>query len=104
MSYYVSPAGGEIKLHETDPVQEVLQNVAIILATKVGSCPMYRQFGIEYDFLDRPIIAARPMLLAAIRDGVEQFEPRAEVIGIEMVEEEIDKVTWRVEVNIREKS
>lgn len=104
MNFFVTPMLEEIRLHETDPVQDVLQNVAIILATKLGSCPMYREFGLNYDFLDRPIIAVRPMLLAAIREAVDEFEPRAEVVGLELIESDIERMSWRVEVKIRAES
>ena len=54
MSYTVSPSNKrKIKFNVTDPVESVLQNIAVILSTPKGSVPMYRDFGISVDILDR---------------------------------------------------
>ena len=46
MSYKVTAADiGAVQLNETDTVRSVLQNIAIILSTRQGTCPLYRGFG-----------------------------------------------------------
>lgn len=81
MTYTVT-AGVALTLNETDTVASVLQNVAIILATRRGSCPMYRDFGISMDFLDRPIPVAKTLAYAEIKEAIETYEPRATVAGV----------------------
>ncbi len=81
MTYTVT-AGAALTLNETDPVASVLQNVAIILATRRGSCPMYRDFGISMDFLDRPMPVAKTLAYAEIKNAIETYEPRASVVGV----------------------
>ena len=45
MSYKVTAADiGAVQLNETDTVRSVLQNIAIILSTRQGTCPLYRGF------------------------------------------------------------
>lgn len=73
---------GTVYLNEADPVRSVLQNVAMILATAQGSCPMYRGFGLPQKFLDKPIPIAIPMMYAEVRDAIDEYEPRAEVIDV----------------------
>ena len=68
-----------ISLNESDVVKSVLQNVAIILRTKRGTVPLYREFGLSQDYLARPIIAARPLLHAEISEAITKFEPRAQL-------------------------
>lgn len=88
MSYKVSPGDlGALQLNETDTVASVLQNVAIILATRQGTVPLYRGFGLPQKFVDKPIPVARPMLYAEVKEAVEEYEPRAEVIGITFQED-----------------
>lgn len=88
MRYQVSAADlVAIRLSETDTVASVLQNVAIILATRQGTSPLYRQFGLPQKFLDKPIPVAKPMLYAEVKEAVEEFEPRAEVVGITFQED-----------------
>lgn len=81
MTYTVA-AGAPLTLRETDTVASVLQNVAIILATRRGSCPLYRDFGIPMDFLDRPMPVAKTLAYAEIKDAIETYEPRAKVVNI----------------------
>lgn len=69
-------------LCEEDPLKSVLQNVYLILATRTGSVPMYRQFGIPMAFIDRPLIAAETIAAAEIREAITEFEPRAKVIDV----------------------
>lgn len=83
MSYQVSADGTtKLTLNESDTVRSVLQNIAIILQTPKGSVPMYREFGLPMDFLDRPIPVAKTMMIAKVREAVERWEPRARVVGV----------------------
>lgn len=83
MSYKVSPRDlSTIRLNETDTAASVLQNIAIILTTRQQSVPLYRSFGLPMKFVDKPIPVARPMLYAEVREAIEEFEPRAEVLSI----------------------
>ena len=88
MNYTVRTERTErIILNETNTVASILQNVAIILATHQGSCPLYRNFGISGQFLDKPMPAAKVLTAAEIKEAVEQFEPRATVVGVVFEEE-----------------
>ncbi len=83
MSYFVSTKNMEgITLNETDTVKSVLQNIKIILMTRQFSVPLYRNFGLPMQFLDRPMAAARPLLIAEIKDAISEYEPRATVLNI----------------------
>ena len=83
MSYSVSAADlGNIRLNEPETVNAVLQNIALILATPKGSVPMYRDFGLSQEFLDKPIPVAKAMLVAEVREAIEIWEPRASVSDI----------------------
>lgn len=79
MNYKVSPADLEhLELNCQDPVKSALQNVALILATRKGTVPMYRDFGLDQKFLDKPLTAVRPMMIADMRENIERWEPRVE--------------------------
>lgn len=88
MSYTVSPLDlTAITLNETDTVRSVLQNVAIILCTGQRTAPLGRELGLPMDLVDRPIPAAKPLLVASIREAVERYEPRAEVTAVSFAED-----------------
>lgn len=87
MTYTVKASAAAVTLNETDTVKSVLQNIAIILRTRRGSCPLYREFGLPMDFLDRPQPVAKAMAIAAIKEAVETFEPRVTVEDISFEED-----------------
>ena len=89
MSYTVSPSNKrKIQFNVTDPVESVLQNIAVILSTPKGSVPMYRDFGISTDILDRPIPVAKAMMTADIKEAIERWEPRATFVDVDFMEDE----------------
>ena len=103
MSYQVNAYGlSKIRLNETDTVASVLQNVAIILRTWQNSIPMHRGLGLSGQFVDKPIPAAKPLLVAEITDAISEYEPRAVVVGVTFaIDENIPgKLIPTVEVEI----
>ena len=72
MEYTVSATDlANLRLNETDEVKEVLRNVAVILATPKGSVPMYRDFGLDMSFLDKPANVAKNMAVIPVREAIE---------------------------------
>lgn len=103
MSYTV--VAGNLRpltLNETDTVKSVMQNISIILVTALGSVPLYRHFGLSQKFVDKPIPVAKTMLYAVVKEAVEEFEPRAKVLGITFATDESvpGKLIPTVEVEI----
>lgn len=103
MSYTVSATDlKNLQLEEPDPVREVLRNVAIILATPKGSIPMYREFGLDNSFLDKPLPVAKVMAIAPVREAIERWEPRATYKSMTISHDPSNpgKLTFTVEVEI----
>ena len=83
MSYWVRASDlGNIRFAENSTISSVLQNVAVILATPMGSVPLYREFGLDHSFLDKPMPVARSMIVSLVREAVERWEPRATVVNV----------------------
>ncbi len=83
MTYNVNAADlKKIRLNETDTLASVLQNIALILKTPKGSVPMYREFGLSQTFLDKPMPVAKVMMISALKEAIERWEPRAEFVGV----------------------
>lgn len=105
MNYHVSSADlSKIHLNESDRVRSILQNIAIILATPKGSVPGYREFGIDTSFVDKPSTVAQPMMCVAIKEAIEEFEPRAEYVGTTFYQDKAEpgRLIPTVEVKISE--
>lgn len=53
-----------------------------IAATKVGSVPLRRDFGTNWDWVDMPLQASMARYRAALIEAIEKHEPRVEVTKI----------------------
>jgi hypothetical protein len=84
MSTYKVSASDDaaLELGAANTVKSVMQNIKIIITTRKGTVPTYRDFGVDMDFLDLPLPGAEQRARVAIREAVEQWEPRATVTGI----------------------
>lgn len=76
-----------LRLSETNTTASILQNIRILLSTRQGTVPLYREFGLKQQFLDKPMPVAKAMMYTEIHDAVMRFEPRAEVVGISFTED-----------------
>jgi len=105
MSYLVNTKDNlEISLNEKNTVKSVLQNIKIILLTRQFSVPLYRDFGLPMQFLDRPLVASKALLITEIKDAISEFEPRAKILDIK-VETDLSvpgKLNAIVEVDIED--
>lgn len=105
MSYKVTAESNfRLSLNEADKTVSILQNISIILATKSGTVPMYREFGLQRSFQDKPLSVVKSLIYAEVKETIERFEPRAEVIGVnvEFDAEAPGRIIPIVEVNIIE--
>ncbi len=103
MSYKVTAKKPpKLTLNEGDTVASALQNIALILTTFKGACPLYREFGLSRRSIDKPVEVAKAMLVIDVREAIMEFEPRAEVINItfEIDPKKPGRVIPTVEVNI----
>lgn len=105
MSYKVSATDlKNIRLNEQDTVSSVLQNIAVILSTRKGTVPLYRGFGLDQRSIDKPIPIAKTMLYVDVKEAVEEYEPRAEVVNVTFQEDPAipGRLIPTVEVEINE--
>ena len=63
-------------------IQGIIQNVRTIIATRKGSVPLDRDFGLGWGFVDQPIATSQAILSAEIVRQVRAYEPRARVIRV----------------------
>ena len=93
-----------LQINESDTVTSVLQNIAVILSTPLGSVPMHREFGLDMSFLDMPTPQAEVLMVAPIREAVETWEPRATVLSVTFKKDQAhpEKLIPCVEVEISE--
>ena len=60
-------------------IEEIVQNIRLILSTPKGSVPLDRDFGINWDLIDKPSPATIQLLKAEAVKAIETYEPRVKV-------------------------
>ena len=84
-------------------VDEILQNVAFIMATAMMSCPLDREFGWDMTVIDTPINIAKARITANLTAAINKFEPRAIIESIEVTGDGlIGSLEPKVKVKINE--
>lgn len=68
-------------------VEEVVQNIRCVLAVRKGSVPLDRDFGLDWNLIDKPIPVAKSVLLAQIFEEIRKIEPRAKVRRVSFEED-----------------
>lgn len=105
MTYTISSTDlSHIDFDRSETVKCVLQNVAVILATPLGSVPLQRDFGLDMSFLDKPDHLAATYGAARVREAIRRWEPRAEFVDMSVTRNAADpsSLTFQVEVEIND--
>lgn len=71
--------GVALALEPEDQVAEIIQSIFILLNTPLGSVPCYREFGIDNEYLHKPIQVAQSLFAAAVSDAIEKFVPEVQL-------------------------
>ena len=58
------------------------QEIRTALATRKGSVPLDRDFGLSWELIDLPLPESRPLLVAEIGRGLERCVPRIRVKSV----------------------
>lgn len=89
-----------VQLQENDTVRSIIQNIALLLNTKKGTIPMYRDFGLPMEFIDKPIDVAETMAVLEISEALEKFETRAKLKNLSLENSKDGKMVIIVEVTV----
>lgn len=81
-TYEVAPLGKPIDFDPPGETQEILQNVATILATMRYTVPYDRAFGINPEYLDDPMPVAQARATADVIEAINRYEPRCRVESV----------------------
>lgn len=78
-------------------LNEVLQNVRVVITTRIGTVMLDRKFGLDFSFLDAPQNKAQLMIVQQMCQGLTNFEPRVRFSNIQFG---IDPVTYAMNVTL----
>ena len=86
-------------LVENDEVKSALQNIALILQTKQGTVPRYREFGMPMEWVNKQVPIAEVIAAQEVQEAIETFEPRVTLIDVN-VQGEFDTGKMYIEVEV----
>lgn len=72
----------DINLAPASIPEEILQNLYFLYSTIEYDVPLDRALGLNASYLDRPIEAAKQVMIADIYDKTEEYEPRVKINSI----------------------
>jgi hypothetical protein len=93
----LSPAEQEALNLGATGLNEVLQNVRIIVTTRIGTVMLDRKFGLDYNFLDAPQDKAQLMMVQQLCMGLTNFEPR---VTFSRIQFGINPTTYAMDVTL----
>lgn len=94
----------KLSLMENNEERSVAQNIALLISTKQGTCVGYREYGLPMRYLNKPFPVAETLIVSEIESAVEEFEPRATVLSVEILQDtdNLGKPIVKVEVELNE--
>ena len=102
MTYKINSADHySLKFNQDNELYSILQNIALLLNTRQGTAPMYRDFGLPMKFIDKPLDVAETIAFSEVTEALEQFEPRAELKNLSITKSENGTMSITVEVTIK---
>lgn len=71
-------------------IENIRRNLVMLYATKAGSVPMDRDFGLECDFVSKPLPVAKSEFEFEVIRKTEIYEPGVQVEKVEYIYDEIN--------------
>ena len=100
-TYTVTVNPSVINFRPLTVLEEIFQNINTILGTAKYSVPLFREFGTDAFFVDKPMTTVRPTLIAEIIEVVEKYETRVIVEEVKMSGELDGKLYPTIIITIR---
>ena len=72
----------DLSLAPKTHADEIIQRLYILLNTVKGECPMYRDFGMNSEYLHMPINVAQTAITMAVMDGMKKYVPEVKLVNL----------------------
>ena len=73
---------GGTNIFAASGLENIRNCLSAIAATRVGSVPLYRHFGTDWQWVDHPEPVAMARFRAELMDAIDKYEPRVEITSI----------------------
>lgn len=65
--------------YSSPEVEDIRRCMETLYQTPEGTCPLDREFGINIDFVGKPLEVAKNELAVELQDKTDRYEPRATI-------------------------
>lgn len=89
---YETRLNTNIDFEPESEIAEIMQNLRTIITTKKGSVPLDRDFGLSFDWIDKPYDISRNQFMVEVIEQCEKYEPRAIIRSITFDDDTISDV------------
>lgn len=73
---------GSANIFIASGLENIRNCLCAIAATRVGSVPLYRHFGTDWQWVDHPEPVAMARFRAELMEAIDKYEPRVEITSI----------------------
>jgi len=94
--------GLDLKLGLTDENEQMVQDLYVLLNSTLNECPMYRDFGVDREYLHMPMNAAQPVITSAIVDALDRYMPDLDVSSVDYSVDEDTAEILSAEIEVSE--
>ena len=89
-----------IEMEQSERAKDVRACLETLYSTREGTAALDRDFGLSWEFLDKPALEARAALEAEIISKTRKYEPRADISEITWEAGAGGSLTPKVVINI----
>ena len=94
--------GLDLKLGLTDENEQMVQDLYVLLNSTLNEIPMYRDFGVDREYLHMPMNAAQPVITSAIVDALDRYMPDLDVNSVDYSVDEDTAEVLSAEIEVSE--
>ncbi len=103
MILQITNEDSKYNLMPTTTIEEITQNIKLILSTIKGTAPLSRNLGLNISFIDDPTKRAFMKAKIIILEAIKLFEPRVEVLKVELSEKDSNLVDGKMNIKVEVK-
>lgn len=85
--YTLSYSPKNINFRPADVLEEIHQNITTILSTYKFTVPLFREFGFDARFIDKPMAILQPLYVKEVIETIEKYEPRVIIEEVKLTAE-----------------
>ena len=93
--YTLTYSPQNINFRPVSVIEEIYQNITTILSTYQFTVPLFREFGFDAKFIDKPMSILQPLYVKEVIETIEKYEPRVIIEEVKLTAE-LDGIAYPI--------